>query len=616
MIAEFHFIRPLWFLALLPCAALLLWFYLRRLYKGRWADYVKPQLWQHVLTEAVAAKRAPWLALLALVALLAVLALAGPSWQRLPQPVFRNQGALIVALDLSSSMDSQDIKPSRLQRAKHKLLDILEERREGQTALIVYAGAAFAVTPLTDDVNTIRSQAVELETRLMPAQGSRPDLAVDKALELFAQGGIQRGHLLLITDHIDVADFEPARDKLMEAGHGLSILGVGTTEGAPVPLPGGSFLKDRNGGIVLARLNENELRRLAPYHHIEIDDSDINYLLPDSNPQLFSDESKETGLKTDTWRDEGPWLLLPLLLLVLLTFRRGLLLWACLLFFPWPQQAQAFTWQDLWLNDDQQAHRAFEAKQYETAEKLFDDPEWLAASAYRRGDYARAAEALKDATTAEALYNRGNALAQLGQVKEAIDSYNRALEQDPKHEDARNNRDLLLQQQQQNPQSGQNSQDQNSEQNQDNQSDSKKQDSQQQNQNGQPDSKNQDSQQQNQNGQPQQDSQNQNRQQTQQKPDDSKSEQSSEQQEKEKSGQQRQQKSSESAEQGEEQKQQEKNPTAAQSPEKAEDPERENREQWLRRIPDDPGGLLKRKFQYQYRKQQQEQQQPSEKEQW
>jgi Ca-activated chloride channel family protein len=586
MMSEFHFIRPLWFLALPPCAALLLWFYLRHRYKGRWADYVKPQLWGYVLTDPAAARRMPWLALLALGALLAVLALAGPSWQRLPQPVFRNQGALIVALSLSGSMDSQDIKPSRLQRAKHKLLDILERRREGQTALIVYAGTAFAVIPLTDDVNTIRSQVGILETQMMPAQGNRPGFAVDKALELFAQGGIARGHLLLIADHINVESFEPARDRLLDAGHSLSLLGVGTTEGAPVPQPGGGFLKDNNGAIILARLNETELRRLAPYRRIAVDDSDINYLLPDSNPQLLGDESRETGLQTDTWRDEGPWLLLPLLLLAPLVFRRGLLVLICVLFLPWSQPAQAFSWRDLWLNDDQRGERAFEAQQYETAQQLFDDPEWRAASAYRRGDYEQAAEMLAGATTADALYNRGNALARLGLVEEAVDSYNRALEQDPRHEDARYNRDLLMQQQQHNPQSGQDSQDQ---------------------------QQNQDSQQQNQNGQSRQDSQSQQSRDGRQSGSEqqqSPGQQAGEKPQQEKSKQQQQQKSADAAEQKE--KHQEQNPAETQLSESAQDPERENREQWLRRIPDDPGGLLKRKFQYQYRKQQQEQQQAPE----
>ncbi len=591
--SEFHFIRPLWLLALLPCAGLLLWYYLGKRHRGQWTGYVEPQLWPYVLAAFDQERRLRPLLLTALAAVLCVLALAGPTWQRMPQPVFRNQGALIIALDLSSSMNSQDIKPSRLQRARHKLLDILDRRREGQTALIVYAGAAFAVTPLTDDVNTIRAQVADLETRLMPAQGSRPDLAADKAIELFAQGGVQHGHLLLITDEIDADPFEPARDRLLNAGHSLSILGVGTPQGAPIPLGNGGFLKDHNGAIVLARLNENELRRLGPYRHLALDDSDIDYLLPDFNPQLLADDSRQTGLQTDTWRDAGPWLLLPLLAISVLAFRRGLLLWACLLFLPWAQPARAFSWEDLWLNDNQQAKHAFETEQYETAQQLFDDPEWRAASAYRKGDYERAAESLAEAKTADALYNRGNALAQLGRAQEAIDSYNRALEQNPEHEDARYNRDLLLQQQQSNPQ-------------------------QQQQQNGQS-GQNQSPQQ---NGQ---DSQSQDQGEQSQAEDGDKQQQQSQEAD---SGQQQKQQAQAGKDKPRDKEQQQQNPAqpgqeprqteqgeAQAATEGEEDPQKQNREQWLRRVPDDPGGLLKKKFQYQYRKQQQDEQQPSEQEQ-
>jgi Ca-activated chloride channel homolog len=591
---EFHFIRPLWLLTLLPCAALLAWYYFGRRRGGLWTGYVEPQLWRHVLAGRDERRRLLPLLLTVLATVLCVLALAGPAWQRLPQPVFKNQNALVVALDLSSSMDSQDIKPSRLQRARHKLLDILERRREGQTALIVYAGAAFAVTPLTDDVNTIRAQVPDLETRLMPAQGSRPDLAIEKALELLAQGGVQRGHLLLITDHADPDLLAPMRERLLGAGHGFSMLGVGTVEGAPIPAPGGGFLKDRNGAIVIARLNESELRRLGPYRRLGVDDSDIDYLLPDSNPQLLADTGRETGLKTDTWRDEGFWLLPPLLLLTVLAFRRGLLLWLCapllMLTLSWTPPARAFGWEDLWLNGNQQARRAFEEEQYETAQRLFNDPEWRAASAYRRGDYQTAADLLAEATSADALYNRGNALARLNRTGEAIESYNRALELEPRHADARHNRDLLLQQQQQqqqqngNDQSGQQEQQQNP----------------QAQQNQQPSD-----------GQPEQ---------AQQNPENP-GEQTPPRQQQQQSAQDREQQQSQDRdseareqEHGRDRPSQTAAETAADEP----DPERENMEQWLRRVPDDPGGLLKRKFQYQYRKQQQEQtkQTPSEREPW
>ncbi|HEX5056315.1 MAG TPA: VWA domain-containing protein [Gammaproteobacteria bacterium] len=613
MMSEFHFIRPLWLLALLPCGALLAWYYLRRRHQGLWTGYVEPQLWPHVLAGFDETRRLRPLLLTAFAATLCVLALAGPAWQRQPQPVFRNQSALVIVLDLSSSMDSQDIKPSRLQRARQKLLDVLERRREGQTALVVYAGAAFAVTPLTDDVNTIRGQVADLETRLMPAQGERADLAVEKTLELLAQGGVQRGHVLIITDHIDTDRFESARDRLLGAGHGLSILGVGTPEGAPVPLPNGGFLKDSNGAIVVPKLNESGLRSLAPYRRITVDDKDIDYLLPDSNPELLADQGEETGLKTDTWRDEGPWLLLPLLLLSVLAFRRGLLLWSCLplylLTLPWAQPAHAFSWRDLWLNDNQQAKRAFDAQQYENAQQRFEDPEWRAASAYRRGDYEQAAQALAATRTADGLYNRGNALAQLGKVEAAIASYNAALEQNPQHEDARHNRDLLLQQQKQQPQNqnGQSGQQQNPQQDQQAQQNPR------QNQPGQ--TGQQQDQQSQQGQQPEQSQQQAGQSQSpagdQQQPPQQEKKSGSEQQQSAQQGKEQQQKQ-QAADSGERdqqqaQQQQEQAQAAAEAGEK--DPERQNMEQWLRRVPDDPGGLLRRKFLYQYRRQQQEQQQ-------
>ena len=609
MMSEFHFIRPLWLLALLPCGALLAWYYLRRQRQGLWTGYVEPQLWRHVLAGFDETRRLRPLLLSALAATLCVLALAGPAWERQPQPVFRNQSALVIALDLSSSMDSQDIKPSRLPRARQKLLDILERRREGQTALVVYAGAAFAVTPLTDDVNTIRGQVADLETRLMPVQGERADLAVEKALELLARGGVQRGHVLIITDRINADQFESARGRLLDAGHGLSILGIGTLEGAPVPLPNGGFLKDSNGAIVVPKLNESELRSLAPYRRITVDDNDIDYLLPDSNPELLADQGEETGLKTDTWRDEGPWLLLPLLLLSVLAFRRGLLLWCCLplylLTLPWAQPAQAFGWRDLWLNDNQQAKRAFDAQQYESAQQRFDDPDWRAASAYRRGEYEQAAQALADTKTADGLYNRGNALAQLGKIEDAIASYNAALEQNPQHEDARHNRDLLLQQQKQ-QQQNQNGPEQNQQQDQQAQQNPPQnqpgQTGQQQNQRSQQDQQPEQSQQQAGNSQsPTADQ----RQSSQQEKKSESEQQQSAQQEKEQS---QKQQAADSGEPEKEQTQQQGEQAQAEAEAGKKDPERQNMEQWLRRVPDDPGGLLRRKFLYQYRRQQQEQQ--------
>jgi Ca-activated chloride channel family protein len=613
MMSELHFIRPLWLLSLLPYAALLIWFYYRKRHAGLWTRYVEPQLQPYVLSGGEQGSRRRPLLLLALAGILAATALAGPAWEKLPQPVFKTQSALIVALDLSYSMHSQDISPSRLERAKLKTIDILNRRREGETALLVFAAEAFAVTPLTDDVNTIRAHVAELTPELMPAQGSRADLALTKAQTLFEQAGVQHGHVLLITDGVDPEKFRPALDALQAAGHRLSILGVGTAEGAPVPAPQGGFLKDRNGAIVLPKLNETELHALAPYRRLAIDDGDLDYLLPDSNPQLFQDSDISTELTSDVWRDEGPWLLLPLLLLAALSFRRGILCWLCLLFIPYSQPAHALSagelWDKLWLNDNKRGEQAFESQDYGKATELFADPLWKSAAAYRQGDYQQAADLLQDLQDPEALYNRGNALAKLGNIEAAVDSYNQALQLNPEHADAKYNRDLLIQQQKKQPQSGQG-------------------DGQEQQSNEQQSAGEQRSPQQNndRNGE-QSDQQNagQNQQQAGQQDSASNENSTAENDEhRDRAGEKAGGQNKESADKRAQQQQTAGDDSQDQSGEKSEQAageqtaQRENTEQnraleqWLRRVPDDPGGLLKRKFLYQYRQQQHE----PEKQQW
>ncbi len=196
-VMEFHFLRPWWFLMLLPLLALA-WHHWRSLGNGRdWSGIIDPRLLPHLLVgQQTEKKRAPMLFAL-LIGLLTVIALAGPVWKRLPQPVFKQQSALVILLDLSNSMNAQDIKPSRIARARLKLIDLLNQRKEGQTALIAYAATAYTVTPLTDDVDTIESLVSSLKPEIMPAQGSRPDRAVERALELFENSGVRHVDILM-----------------------------------------------------------------------------------------------------------------------------------------------------------------------------------------------------------------------------------------------------------------------------------------------------------------------------------------------------------------------------------------------------------------------------------
>ena len=396
-LAEFHFIRPYWLLAIIPFVAIVALMLRNKLSQGNWSAVCDAELLPYLLQEkAVSQSRWP-LTTGAVAALLAIVALAGPTWQRLPSPVFRNESALVIALDLSRSMDAEDIKPSRLIRARYKIADILKQRKDGQTALLVYGGDAFTVTPLTDDTETIDSQLSALTTDIMPSEGSNTAIVLEKAVDLFKQAGLQKGQILLVTDGVDFDKTLPAVKAL--DGYTLSILGVGTADGAPIALPEGGFLKDEQGTIVIPKLNADDLAKLAQagkgvYHTITANDADIQALLSGVDQPVQQQGKENKNVLLDQWEDKGPWLLLLVLPLAALSFRKGLLCFALLLLLPLPKNSYALEWQDLWQTKDQQAQQAYKNNQFEQAAKLFENPDWKAAAQYKAGEYDKSLENL------------------------------------------------------------------------------------------------------------------------------------------------------------------------------------------------------------------------------
>lgn len=324
MMGELHFLRPEWLLALPVWLALV--FRARRAARRDVAleRICDPALVPYVVDGGTPGRSRAVYPALALAGIIAVLALAGPAWRELPQPVFRGQAALVIALDVSRSMNAADLEPSRLVRARLKIRDILERRVDGRTALVAYAGDAFAVTPLTDDTRTIAALLPSLDPEVMPAPGSRADRAVDRGLALLRQAGAVRGRLLLVTDSAGGPDLEAAVARLTGAGYTLSVIGMGTPEGAPIPDDEG-FVKDAAGNVVLTALDEPALRVLADrgggaYSRYRVDDADIAAVLP---ARGAGESGVPTALETDRWREEGPWLLLVLVAGALPLFRRG-----------------------------------------------------------------------------------------------------------------------------------------------------------------------------------------------------------------------------------------------------------------------------------------------------
>jgi len=577
-LVEFHFIRPYWLMAVLPYLAILVLMLRNKLSQGNWSAVCDAALLPYLLQEkAVNQSRWPITAG-AIAALLAIIALAGPTWERLPSPVFRNDSALVIALDLSRSMDAADIKPSRLIMARYKIADILKQRKDGQSALLVYAGDAFTVTPLTDDTGTIDSQLSALNTDIMPSQGSNAVLALEKAVELLKQAGLQKGRILLVTDGVDV-DKTLATVKAL-GKYQLSILGVGTDDGAPIALPEGGFVKDERGNIVVPKLNSGELAQLAQagngvYQTITANDADIQAVLAGMDRSVEQQGKQNDNLLLDQWADKGPWLLLPVLPLAALMFRKGLLCFALLLILPLPKNSYALGWQDLWQTKDQQAQQAYKKQDYAKAAEQFENPDWKAAAHYKVGEFDKALESLKNSKSESSAYNQGNALAKAGQLEEALKAYEKALAVNPNDGDAKHNKEVV-----------------------EKELEKQKNDDKQQSKSG--SEQNKDGEQSEKSGEQKPD-QNQADEKPEQKPEQKQSDkqQSEDKQQQDKAEEKKsEQQKPEQAEQGKDRKEQAKQ----QAPVNAEpsDEQQQANEQWLKRIPDDPAGLLRRKFKYQY----------------
>ena len=694
MLSQLHFQHPLWFLALLPLA-LLLWQVKSRSDGAKsWTNVIDKNLLPLLMQgeDRQAGKMIKWL--LGLGWLLTILALADPVWEKIPRPVFQTNSARVIVLDLSNSMLINDLKPSRMARARFKVEDILSRQEEGQVGLVVFAGDGFTASPLTRDADTIRSLLKVLNPNLMPTQGSRADLGIAKAHELLTQANINNGQVLLITDGAsDLKKAEQAAKALKKDGHTLSILAVGTETGGQLQL--------RGNQIVTVPLDINSLEKIAKkgggvLHTITNNDNDLKAVLKTTINGKKVKQQQANDLKSSNWKSTGPYLILLLLPFAALAFRKGwllsVLLSATLVVSLSPDEplmaaeneAQTSTnnkqtsiseskWESLFENSEQRAAKALLQKQYDKASTLSKEPLRKGSAEYKKGNFKQALESFKSARGADARYNEGNALAKLKKYKEAIKAYEEALKEKPnmadalankkaledflkkqkeqqkknkQKKDSQKNKDNKKEQNQKNKdqkQSGK--QDEKNKQNKNQKNQQKKGDKQQQDKNNKSGKDSKKSQQGKENKKDQQDKnkknqfseankeldkkkketgnkKNQPSQEKGQKPkgeqgkkkqDTNKDKQSADSKGKEKSkskdkkGDDKKSKQQKSADkkQKDQAKKAQKNAENAKARAKAEELSKEEKmaaEQWLRRIPDDPGGLLRRKFRSQYQR--------------
>ncbi|MET1254218.1 VWA domain-containing protein [Aliikangiella maris] len=572
-LTQFHFIRPEWLYLLIP--AIILIVSARHLSKQRsnWQKIISPHLLQYLAVGSHQQKLRHHFWLTSLIAIVTIIAISGPSFRQVPVPIFQNELARVILLDLSLSMDATDIKPSRLERAKFKLMDLLEKSDEGTVGLIVYAGDAFVISPLTSDAKTIANMVPTLSTGIMPVLGSRPDLAIEKSIELLQNAKHNRGQIIWLTDGVESSQVNPIIKLVNQSDYSLSILAIGTDQGAPIPLPDKSgFLKDASGKIVVPMLQLGELNEIAQNTQAGIikmtaDEQDIAYLNKAHEWHTQANEAEQDNEQLiNRWVDDGYWLIwLVIIGFIFKLLRQPVnqgsalmpLFAAVLLSSVFAKPAHALEWRDLWKTKDQQAQQAYREGDYGQAAQLFKNKQWQATSQYKNGDYSNAAGNFDPALSNESLYNHATSLAKANRLQEALDAYDQLLANNPDHEDGKYNRDIveqLLKQQQNEQQSNQNSDQEDQDQNQ------------------------------------QQDEQ------------DAESNSNSDQQENNAEQQDQQQGEQQEQESAEDEQSQAQQQAEVSQDERSKSEKDQALEHWLEKIPDDPGGLLRRKMYREYQK--------------
>ena len=313
----------------------------------------------------------------------------------------------------------RDIAPTRLERSKQKIRDLLDLRAGARTALVAYAGSAHVAVPMTEDPGVMLPYLEGLSPEVMPTEGNRAAQALALASDLLAreQGP---GAVLFVTDGIDPADAAALTQATAEV-------------------------------MVLAMLPEGQADRgidaLAdvPVIAVTADRSDVARI----DRMLDAAQARAALAESDQpWLDRGPWLAWPAALLILLWFRRGWTMrWAALtalaLMLPAPG-ARADGLADWFLTPDQQGRLAFERNDFARAAEVFSDPLWRGYALYRDGQYDEAVEVLDRVETAQAAFIQGMAHIKSRGYRDGVRAFQTALARDPDYPAAAENLSVAM----------------------------------------------------------------------------------------------------------------------------------------------------------------------------
>ncbi len=414
----FHFLRPhfLWLLVALVLVIILLLLGNRE--QSKWKRIITPVLrpfmFSHGSRSAIA-----WPLLLTSIGLLCmILALAGPTWKKRDIPGEKIPAVVMIALDLSKSMLATDIPPSRLERAKLKIVDFLDANPRARAGLLAFAGTPHPVLPFTSDYKLVKHHATSLQNWEMPVQGTDFGLMVN-LVDTMMNRVQAPSTVLLLTDVIDDSQASTLADFINNSIHRLEILMFSTPNGAPVPGIAGVISK--SSPTALANLQQNEKINITT---ITLDKSDVDDIAKRISDKLVFEKDKKEDAKE--WDDMGWILLIPALIIIMFNFRKGWVVqwcWLPLVMLSFASCGTDSKHPNWWYTHDYQGEMWEKKGDYIKAADLYQDNMHKAVAYFKAGDYQSASELFGMDTTAMGQYNYGLALAKLGNYDGAINAF-------------------------------------------------------------------------------------------------------------------------------------------------------------------------------------------------
>ncbi len=413
----FHFIRP-FALVLLPVIAAF-WWHVRSGAQRREApgQGIAPHLQEALTVGESGARRVLPIDGVALALVLIALAVAGPTWSRMPEPFVSPTAPVVIVLETTSSMMETDVAPSRLERAKFKIRDLLDMRAGARTALIAYAGTAHRVVPFTEDAQIMVPYLEGLSPDVMPQEGANAGAALALAQELLA-GEDAPGGILFLLDDLDLADANDMSSPDVGALVFHAILPDGTRSRGLDALQGPQ--------VITLTAEDGDLRQID---------------------RMLNAAYRAALLETSTqpWQDRGWILAIPAAVLCLIWFRRGWTMkWALVLLctiggLAAPQRGYAEGIANWFFTPDQQGQRAYNQRDFARAGALFEDPMRQGFAIYRAGQYDKAVEVLSTIETADAAFVQGIAHLRNRQYRDGVRAFETVLERDPDYPGAAEN---------------------------------------------------------------------------------------------------------------------------------------------------------------------------------